>query len=183
VTKQAKRRKRVAGGGGVQVVVRTQGGTVVEQGRIPLRAKPRAVAVDRRTHQPAARGTRAQPPAVRREERVTAKGATATPSNDIANSQPIIEREDNLGRTWDSYRLPSSPSRAVYVNGGRAYQDRESGRLQVVRTRSVFAERSQDVATMGRRDEEVRLLQPPSCSKLTPLSFPRLGSFSRLLHV
>jgi hypothetical protein len=182
VAKQAKRRKRVAGGGGVQVVVRTQGGTVVEQGRIPLRAKPRAVAGDRRPRQPAARGTAAQP-AVRDEERVIAQGTAAPPPNDIPNSQPIIEREDNLGRTWDSYRLPSSPSRAVYVNGGRAYQDMENGRLQVVRARSVFAERSQDVATMGRRDEEVRLLQPPSRPKLTPLSFHRLGSFSRLLHV
>jgi hypothetical protein len=45
----------------------------------------------------------------------------------------------------------------VYVNGGRAYQDRESGRLQVVRNRSVFAERSQDVTARERHDEEVRL--------------------------
>jgi hypothetical protein len=141
----------------VQVVVTSQGGTIIEQGRIPLRAKPAAAAIqqDHGPRQSARRG--AAQPAVRDKEVVTNQGTAATPSDDIPTSQPIIEREDNLGRTWDSYRLPSSPSRAVYVNGGRAYQDRESGRLQVVRNRSVFAERSQDVTARERHDEEVRL--------------------------
>jgi hypothetical protein len=143
----------------VQVIVTTQGGTVIDQGRIPLRAKPAAATIqqDRRPRQSGRRG--AAQSAVRDEE-VPAQGipaGQATPTDDIPTSQPIIEMEDNLGRTWDSYRLPSSPSRAVYVNGGRAYQDRESGRLQVVRNRSVFPERSQDVTTRERHDEEVRI--------------------------
>jgi hypothetical protein len=156
VAKQVKRRKQAASGG-VQVVVTTPGGTIVEQGRVPLRANPHPGPnqEDRRPRQPARRGVAHQ--AVRDEEDQATTIVQATPSDDIPSSQPIIDREDNLGRTWDSYRLPSSPSRAVYVNGGRAYQDRESGRLQVVRNESVFVERYQDATARERHDEEVRL--------------------------